>query len=138
MRHGVPALLALLMLATALVGQAKPGHVYGVGYYQAFPGKEAAYNRAYADVVIPVFNELVKRNVVVSYLQLTQVAGAGEYTHILIVEYANWATFDGFVAKRNEAAQAVFHKSYSEVFAGFPELRRQVRGETYVAAGQQP
>jgi hypothetical protein len=39
MRRNLPTLLALLTLAAPLAGQAKPGHRYAVGYYQALPGK---------------------------------------------------------------------------------------------------
>src|SRR2546427_12538230 len=37
------------------------------------------------DVVTPVFDELVKRKAVVSYLLLTKIAGSGENTHVVIV-----------------------------------------------------
>jgi len=138
MRCALPTLVGLLTLAAPVAGQAKPGHIYVVGFYQVLPGKGPAYNKALADVSIPVFNELVKRNVIVSYQQLVQVAGSGEYTHVFIVEVANWAAFDGINAKLNDAAQATLHKSYSEATAEFPELRRPVRSEYFTASGQQP
>jgi hypothetical protein len=138
MRRTLPTLFALLMLATPLAGQGKPAHVYWVSYYQVLPGKQQAYTKAIAESTIPLYDELVKRKVVVSYLHLAQSAGSGEYTHLIIVEFANWAALDGLVAKGNDAAQAVLHKSYSEFLAGFVELRRLVRHEDYLASVQQP
>ncbi len=138
MRRHLPILLTLLALAAPLASQAKPGHVYWVLYYQSLPGKQEAYNKALADVSIPVFNELVKRNAIVSYLQLAQVAGSGEYTHIFMVEAVNWAVVDGLDAKLNDAAQVTLHKSWSEATAGFVELRSVLRTELFVASGQQP
>lgn len=137
MRCTLPTLVGLLTLAAPLASQAKPGHVYVIGYYQALPGKGDEYNKALADVTIPVFNEMVKRNVIVSYLQLVQTAGSGEYTNVFVVEFANWAALDGSAAKLNDAAQATLHKSWSEASAGFPELRRTLRNEVFTASGQQ-
>ncbi len=138
MRRSLPTLLALLTLAAPLGGQAKPGHVYGVGYYQVVPGKGDAYNKALTEIAFPVLDELVKRKAVVSYMELAQVAGAGEYSHIIVVEFSDWAALGAYFSRGNEAAQAVLHKSMSESFAGFPELRRFIRFETYRPAGPQP
>ena len=138
MRRSLPTLLALLPLAAPLAGQTRPGHVYGVSYFQALPGKGDAYNKAVAEITIPVLDELVKRKAIVSYVALNQVSGAGEYTHLYIAEFSDWAAFGAGPARFNEAAQAVLHKSWSEATAGFTELRRFIRSETYRPAGQQP
>ena len=45
MRSSLPVLLATVALATPLAGQAAPAHIYWVGFYQALPGKAAAYNQ---------------------------------------------------------------------------------------------
>ena|SRR2546425_2610091 len=136
MHRNLPTLLALVTLAAPLTSQTRPGHVYVVGYYQVLPGRAQAYGKAIADVSIPVFDELVKRKVVVSHLFLSQSAGSGEYTNLAVIELANWGGLDGFDAKLNEATQAVLHKSWSDATAGFPELRRFIRFEHYVPAGQ--
>jgi len=112
--------------------------VYQITYFQALPGKEQAYNKAIADATMPLFDELVKRKILVSYLNLAQSVGTGEYTHVLVLEFGNWAARDGLGAKANEAAQAVLHKSFGESLAGFVELRREVRSELYTSSGQQP
>ena len=131
MRCTLSSLVALVALATPLAGQGVPGHVYWVGFYQALPGKAAAYNKALTDIVDPVLDELVRRKQMVSHLQLAQYAGAGESTNLVILEFPNWAALDTYDAKLDEAARAVLHKSFSEATVGFTELRRPVRLEIY-------
>ena len=98
-----------LSLATAapLLGQAQSGHVYAIRYHQVHQGQNPAYNAIYAEDFRPVFDELVKRGVIVSYLDLTQSGGAGKTTHIVITEYAHWAALDGFQQELDEASQSV-------------------------------
>ena len=131
MRPRVVYLLALCTLAAPLSAQATPGHVYWVGFYQAIPGKAGAYNKALTDVADPVLDELVRRKLMVSHVQLAQYTGAGENTNLVILEFPNWAALDTYEAKLEEASQAVLHKSWSEATAGFAELRRLVRLEIY-------
>src|SRR3977135_3920829 len=107
MRCTLPALLTVLALATPLAGQAAPGHVYWVGFYQALPGKGPAYNRALSDIADPVLDELVRRKQMVSHVQLAQYTGAGENTNLVIIEFPNWAALDSYEAKLDEASQAV-------------------------------
>ncbi len=90
------------------------------------------------EVSLQVLDEMVKRKTLVAYTALNQVSGAGEYSHVFILEFSDWTAYSAFPAKRNEAAQAVFHKSFNEAIAGYADLRRHVRDETYVPAGQQP
>ena len=131
MRPGFSSLLATIVLATPLAGQAAPGHVYWVGFYQALPGKAAAYNKALTEVASPVLDELVRRRLMVSHVQLAQYTGAGENTNLVILEFPSWAALDTYEAKLEEASQAVLHKSWSEATVGFAELRRLVRIEIY-------
>jgi len=136
MRCALSSLVALLTLAIPLAGQATPGHVYWVGFYQALPGKAAAYNQALTEIVDPVLDELVRRKQMVSHVQLAQYAGAGENTNLVILEFSNWAALDTYDARLDEAARAVLHKPFSEATAGFVELRRLVRLEIYRPASQ--
>jgi hypothetical protein len=131
MRRTLPSLLTLITLATPVAGQTAPVHVYWVGFYQALPGKAAAYNKALTDVADPVLDELVRRKLVVSHVQLAQYTGAGENTNLVILEFPNWAALDTYDAKLDEASQAVLHKPWREATAGFAELRRLVRIEIY-------
>ncbi len=131
MRCPLPTLLAILTLATPLAGQAASGHIYWVGFYQALPGKAAAYNKALSDIADPVLDELVRRKQMVSHVQLAQYTGAGENTNLVILEFPNWAALDTYEANLDEASRAVLHKPWSEATAGFPELRRLVRIEIY-------
>jgi hypothetical protein len=131
MRCPIPTLLTIFTLATPLAGQAGSGHIYWVGFYQALPGKAAAYNTALTDIADPVLDELVRRKQMVSHVQLAQYTGAGENTNLVILEFPNWAALDTYDAKLDEASRAVLHKPWSEAIAGFPELRRLVRIEIY-------
>ena len=131
-------LVALLALATPLVGQAKHGPFYHVNYYQVRPGVEKAYDSVLVNVVTPVFDEMVKRKAMVSYLLLTKSAGSGEYTHLTIVEVASPSSEGGFQRELEAASQAVFHQSWSDATTRLNELRRLLHTELYTPAGQQP
>src|SRR2546429_7486006 len=131
MRPAFASLLTIMTLATPLAGQAAPGHVYWVGFYQALPGKAAAYNKALTDIADPVLDELVRRKLMVSHVQLAQYTGAGENTNLVILEFPNWAALDTYEAKLDEASQAVLHKSWREATAGVAGLRRFVRIESH-------
>ena len=138
-RCTLPTVVGLLALDAPLVAQARPGHFYHVNYYQVRPGEEKAYDSALVSVVTPVFDELVKRKAVVSYLLLTKTAGSGEYTHVVIVEVASPSAAEGTFQRELEAAsQAVFHKSWSDATVRFSELRRFMHAELYTPAGQRP
>jgi hypothetical protein len=136
MRSSLPVLFATMTLALPLAGQAPPVHVYWAGFYQALPGKAAAYNKALTDMADPVLDELVRRKQMVSHMQLAQYSGAGENTNLVILEFPNWAALDSYEAKLDEACQAVLRKPWSEVAAGFAELRRLLRIEIYTPAGR--
>ena len=86
----------------------------------------------------PVFDELVKRKAVVSYLLLTKIAGSGENTHVVIVEVATPSAEGTFQRELDAASQALFHKSWSDATVRFSELRRFMHAEQYTAAGQRP
>ena len=138
MHRNLFALMVLAMLTAPLAGQARPSHFYHVGYYQVQPGEEKAYDSALVNIVTPVFDEMVKRKAMVSYLLLTKVAGSGENTHVTIVEVATPSEQGGFQKELEAASQAVFHKSWGDATARFPELRRYMHTELYRTSGQQP
>ena len=81
------AAVALIAPAAGVTGQTASGHVYWVGFYQALPGKAAAYNKALSDIADPVLDELVRRKLMVSHVQLVQHSGAGENTNLVILEF---------------------------------------------------
>src|ERR1043166_9966571 len=95
-RCTLPILVGVLALPAPLVGQAKHGPFYHFNYYQVRPGAEKAYDSLLVNVVTPVFDQMVKRKAMVSYLLLTKSAGSGEYTHITIVEVASPSSEGGF------------------------------------------
>ena len=137
-RGTLPILVGLLALATPLVGQAKHGPFYHINYYQVLPGAEQAYDSVLVNVVTPVFNEMVKRKAMMSYLLLTKSAGSGEYTHLTIVEVASPSSEGGFQRELEAASQAVFHQSWSDATTRLNELRRLLHTELYTTAGQKP
>src|SRR5438094_6677378 len=93
MRCALPILVGLLTFATPLAGQTRPGHVYDLSYFQALPGKGDAYNKGLAEVSFQVLDEMVKRKTIVSYTALNQVSGTGEYSHVFILEFSDWAAY---------------------------------------------
>src|SRR5437879_9308802 len=123
-RRTLPILVGLLALTAPLVGQARRGHVYHVNFYQVRPGEEKAYDSALVSVVTPVFDELVKRKAVVSYLLLTKTAGSGEYTNVAIVEVASPRAPEG-TSQRNleQPPRWVFHNPGSDATLRFSKLR---------------
>ena len=137
-RRTIPLLVGLLALAAPLVGQAKHGSFYHFNYYQVRPGAEKAYDSLLVNVVTPVFDEMVKRKTMVSYLLLTKSAGSGEYTHITIVEVASPSSEGAFQRELEGASQAVFHRSWSDATTRLNELRRFLHTELYTPAGQEP
>ncbi len=137
-RCTLPLLVGLLAVAAPLVGQAKHGSFYHFNYYQVRPGAEKAYDSLLVNVVTPVFDEMVKRKTMVSYLLLTKSAGSGEYTHITIVEVASPSSEGAFQRELEGASQAVFHRSWSDATTRLNELRRFLHTELYTPAGQEP
>lgn len=139
-RIAVIATVSLLALtAVPLSGQATPGHVYWVGFFQALPGQSTAYNRALTKIASPVLDELVRRRHMVSHVLLVQNPSVGrEYTHLIILEFPDQAALDSYDARLDDASQAVLHKPWRDATAGFSALRRLVRIETYAAATARP
>ncbi len=134
----VPMLVGLVFaLPVPLAGQGTPGHFYHINYYQVRPGQEKAYDSALVHFVIPVLDEMVKRKAAVSYLLLKKLLGDGENTHLVIVEVAKPSETGEFQQQLERSSQGVFHRSWDDATAGFPELRRFVNAELYTpVAGQ--
>jgi hypothetical protein len=132
------SLTTLALVAFPFAAQSPPGHVFWVAFYQALPGKEAAYNKALTDIADPVLDELVKRKQLVSHVQLAQYTGAGDNTNLVILEFPNWAALDSYEARLEEGSQAVLHKPWSDAAATFPDLRRLIRREIYTSVGKRP
>ena len=128
------AMCLLAATAAPLSSQAAGGHVYWVGFFQALPGKAAAYNRVLTEVASPVLDELVKRGQMVSHVQLARSGDGGDYTNVIILEFPDQAALDRYDARLNDASLAVLHKSWADATASFGEVRRLVRIELYAPA----
>ena len=125
-----------------LAAQDDGPNVFEVTYYKAQQGKQAAYNAAVQEYVPPLYGELVRRGHLVSYQSLVQDAGAGDFTNLLILEFADWTAI-------NDHTQAVRDDACRTVFAGLtcgekmaeveqrngerPTLRTFIRREYYTS-----
>jgi hypothetical protein len=135
-RRAFPILVGLMALAGPLVGQGKRGPFYHVNYYQVRPADEKEHDSALVNVLTPVFDEMVKRKAMVSYLLLSKTAGSGDYTNLTIVVVASPSYEGAFQRELEAASHAVFHRSWSDATARLNELRRLVHTELYTPAGQ--
>jgi len=86
--------------------------VPSINYHQVRPGDEKAHDSALVNVLTPLFNEMVKRKAMVSYLLLTKTAGSGEYANLTIVEVASPSSEGGFQRNLEAASQALFRMSW--------------------------
>jgi len=123
----------MLFMAPPVLGQSQSGHVYTIRYHQVHQGQNQAYNTAYAEITRPLLDEVKKRGAIVSYLDLVQFSGAGKTSHLLIIEYPNWAALDAINQKLEEGSQAVWGKSFGEAVGNLPNIRDYLRTETYTS-----
>ena len=138
LRRGTLLTLAVLTLPANVLAQSEPGHIYEVSWYRAHPGVEAEYSEIYREYLRPVLDEMARRGDIVSYLDLVTTVGAiSEATHMLVVEYPNWAALDQLDARQDAAAEEVIGRSYSEVWEeSVAPLRLHVRTEVYSSTAQ--
>src|SRR5438552_12077599 len=109
MRCNLPVLIGLLTVVTPLGAQTRPGHVYDLSYFQALPGKGDAYNKGLSEVSFQVLDEMVKRKTLVSYVALNQVSGTGEYSHVFLLEFSDWAAFGARSEEHTSELQSPDH-----------------------------
>ena len=80
-----------------------------VYHFKTLPGRAAAYNALLQELTVPYCDEQVRRELLVSYQLLVQDAGAGDYTVLLILEFADWdAANDRTQYMRNDVCRTVF------------------------------
>ncbi len=130
-----PGLLVVLMLlvSASAFAQSQPGHVYTLRHHKVHADKVAEYNAVYAEVVRPVLDRLKADGHIVSYLDLQQTMGTGETSHLLIIEFENYAAMDDANAKNNAASQAVLGRPYQEALGDLSKLREWTHTEVYVS-----
>ena len=117
----------------SLAAQATSGHVYGIRYHQVHQGQDQAYAEVYATVIRPVFDVAKERGLIVSYLDLYQAAGDGKTTHVLIVQYPNWAAIDGGTQQMDEISQEVLGRPLMVAVAEWAEFRDFLYQEYYTS-----
>ena len=133
LRPGTLVALAVLSLPPSALAQSESGHVYEVSWYRAHPGVEGEYSEIYQEYIRPTYDEMIRRGTIVSYLDLvTTVGDTGEATHMLLVEYPNWAALDALEEKQDAAAMEVLGRPYNEIWEeSVAPLRLQVRTQIY-------
>ncbi len=123
-----------LFLAAPLSAQSQDGHVYNVLWFDAHTGEQANYNRAYREVTRPLLDYLKEQGVIVSYLDLVKNTGSENTTNMLLVEFPSWEAFGRAQQMFDEAARAVFGRSFAEVQAErFTPFREPRGSEIYTA-----
>jgi hypothetical protein len=129
----IAACIGVAVAATSLVAHSQSQHVFMVTTYRAHSGREADYNQALNEWARPVMDELVERGVVVSYLFLQQAMGAGEHTHVVIIELPGWGGIETLDREEGKVAEELFGQSFDEWVSVFPPLRERLRSEIYVS-----
>ena len=133
-------LTATLIIATFLActlsfsdvsAQTKPGHVFTVRYHKVFPGKAGEYNTAYGDVIRPIMDKLKADGDIVSYLDLQEIFGDRDATHILIMEFENLDASQTQGPKLEAASQELFGKTFQEAVGDLDMLREYTGTEVF-------
>lgn len=117
------AFLVGALAITEASAQAEPGHAYTIRYHKVLPGKTAEYNAVYANVVRPVLDKLKADGDILSYLDLLEVYGDHDATHIIITEVENVAATEVVPMKLEAAAQELFGQSFQELLGDLTVLR---------------
>jgi len=124
-------LLAGALSIPAVSAQSEPGHVFTVRYHKVHPGKTAEYNAVYGNVVRPLFEKLKADGDIVSFLDLQEIYGDGDATHILIVEFESQAASEGLNEKFEAGAQDLFGQSFQEALGDLTLLREYTGTELF-------
>lgn len=97
------ALFPLLLAAQSAVAQDKPykdGTVWSVSFIKVKPGMLDVYMRDLASTRKKLMEEAKKQGLIVSEKMLMGAsAGPDDWNVVLMVEYKNWAAFDGLSDK---------------------------------------
>ncbi|HEX2010328.1 MAG TPA: hypothetical protein VJN44_05250 [Roseateles sp.] len=107
----LPALLGLSLLANPAQAQDKPykeGTVWSVSFIKVKPGMFDVYMRDLAVQRKKLMDEAKKLGMIVSEKMLSGTSmGQGDWDLMLMVEYKNWAAFDGLNDKFDALALKV-------------------------------
>ena len=124
-----------------LAAQDDGPNVTVAAYFKTLPGKADAYNAYVREFFVPLNDESVRRGQLVSVQILVQAAGAGEFTNIYLMEYANWdAANDDTPEEMDAACQTLFGMTYAEKraeldlkYGEVSTLRTLIRTEHYTS-----
>ncbi len=116
-----------------LAAQDESPHVYRVDYIEVLDAKYITYVQ---EVLIPVWDEFVRRGLVISYDIIARWTGTEDFTHMVVSEYASWDDADALTnAAYADASQAVHGTTYAEASAEYTPLSeiRTIRSDVYVS-----
>lgn len=135
MRTTAPLVTCLVVfLAAPLGAQSQDGHVYSVASFEAHTGQEAQYNSAFRDVLRPIFDHMVERGEITSYLDLVKNTGAAGSTHMVVIEFPSWSAMGEYEERLDQASRAVRGRPWGEVVAErFVPFRESRGSDLYVA-----
>ena len=106
--------------------------VYDVNYIEVL---DAKYNTYLREVLFPVWDEFVRRGVIISYHVMRQYSGAGEADILGITEFPNWDGADELTGTLyEEVSQAVHGAAWAAVneeYWPLSEIRNLIRTEVY-------
>lgn len=105
------ASVALAVTPSILNGQNRPyteGSVWAITMVRTTAGMHDDYMRSLGTTWKRVLDEAKKQGLVLSYRVLsTDAAGADDWDVLLMVEYKNWAAFDGLGDKMEPIARSI-------------------------------
>lgn len=102
-RLGMIALLAAMSVPPLLAAQNRPyteGSVWALTMVRTTAGMSDDYLRGLGTTWKPIIEEAQKQGLVTSYKVLSgNASGVDDWDLLLMVEYKNWAAFDGLADK---------------------------------------
>ena len=128
-------LCAALSLVSAgrVSAQAEEGHVYRVISYRAHTEQANDYSQAYRTEARPVYDELVRRGSIASYLLLVKDAGSGDSSHMIMIEFPDWASVGQFQRNIDAAARSALGRPWSASQELFLPMREMISTDLFVA-----
>lgn len=123
--------VACTLFVTDASAQTTPGHVFTVRYHKVFPGKAAEYNTVYGEVIRPIMDKLKADGDIVSYLDLQEIFGDRDATHVLIMEFENLEASQTQGPKLEAASQELFGKPFPEAIGDLDLLREYTGTEVF-------
>jgi hypothetical protein len=125
------AVALAVLVAGRVDAQVQSGRVYRVATYKAHTDRAGDYSEAYRDLARPVYDEMVRRGSIVSYRLLVKDSGSGDSTHMIIIEFADWASVGQFDQNIDAAATSALRRPWSSVQEVVIPMRELISSDLY-------